>query len=129
MIFDVPQFLDVETKIIGPLSFKGMIYVSGSAAALFGLIWFFNITIGIILAAPIVILGIALAFYRPNNRPFVYRIQIFFRYIFSPKKYRWEMDKVGDPNSELLKDIEAAQKNIPNINKISNTLNVLNNKN
>lgn len=128
MLFEVPQFLDIETKVVGPLGFKGLIYVIGSVAALLGAVWLFGFIIGLIVSMPLVILGILLAFYRPNNRPFVYMIEAFIKYFASAKKYRWMKTQINNPHEQLIKDINVAQKNLQSISKKSGLLDASSNK-
>lgn len=91
MQFHVPQFIDVEDKIFGPLSAKQFFYLAGAAGAFF---IFFSLTesifLGLILSSPIIALGLALAFYRINNRPFINIIEAAFKYITKPRLFIWK---------------------------------------
>jgi len=90
MRYQVPQFIDVEDTIIGPLSFKQFLYLGGGL----GLGYLSYIYLPGFLAIPIgltfVGLGISLAFVKINNKPFVYMAEAFFRYLFNPKLYVWK---------------------------------------
>src|SRR3989338_4835230 len=69
--FSVPQFIEVEDKIFGPLSLKQFIYILGGVAAVF-IIYVFVGMLGVIfLGLPIAGLAAALAFYKVNNQPFI----------------------------------------------------------
>ena len=63
MQFHVPQFIEVEDKLFGPLSAKQFFYMGGAVGAFFV---FFTITksvfMGLIFASPIIALGSALLF-------------------------------------------------------------------
>lgn len=90
MRFQVPQFTDVEDKVIGPLTFKQFIYLAGAAGAaviLFSFLPFW-------LAAPLILLvgvfAAALAFYKVNNRPFIRVVESFLRYTLKEKLYIWK---------------------------------------
>lgn len=92
MNFQVPQFIEIEDKVFGPLSFKQFIYAAGSVGLAFLLYVFLPlplllklIPIGIILG-----LGFALAFYKINNRPFIIVLQSALRYTLNSKLYLWE---------------------------------------
>lgn len=91
MQFHVPQFIEVEDKIFGPFSAKQFFYVGGAAGAFFV---FFSITdsiiLGILLSSPIMALGLALAFYKINSRPFIHVVEAAFKYIRRPRLFIWK---------------------------------------
>lgn len=90
MQFQVPQFIEVEDKIIGPLTFKQFVWIAGSASLGFVGIRALPAIIAYPLALALVAFGLALAFYRVNNRPFIILVQSFFFYIIGPKLYLWK---------------------------------------
>ena len=70
MQFAVPQFTEVEDKLIGPLTLKQFLFLLATG----GVIMFFWSILGLsifffIFAFPFAILGIALAFGKLNGRP------------------------------------------------------------
>lgn len=91
MEFRVPQFIEVEDKIFGPFSAKQFMYIGGAGGAFF---IFYSIThsliFGVLLSAPIVALGLALAFYKINNRPFIYMLEAAFKYFTGATLYVWK---------------------------------------
>jgi len=89
MRFQVPQYIDVEDKIFGPLTVKQFIYLAGSAGIVFILYSFLPFFIAILLAAPVAALGGALAFYKVNNRPFIEVAEAAFRYVGKSHLYVW----------------------------------------
>lgn len=88
MQFQVPQFLDVEDKVIGPLTIKQFLYIAGSVGL--GYICSRIPFIGWFLALGCVGLGGALGFYRPNKKPFVNMIESAFNYIKNVRRYVWK---------------------------------------
>jgi len=52
MRFQVPQFIEVEDKIFGPLTLKQFIYLAGAGGVVFVLWRVFPIFVAIIIAAP-----------------------------------------------------------------------------
>ena len=93
MQFQVPQFLDVEDKIVGPFTLKQFLYLVGSVGLAY-MAWRFVWTgIGHILALASLALGAALAYYRPNKKPFVYMIESAFNYIKNSRRYIWQRRK------------------------------------
>jgi hypothetical protein len=89
MRFQMPQFIDVEDKIFGPFTLKQFIYIAGGAAvAVMGVV-FFGVFFGLLLTSPIIILAAALAFYKMNNRPFIFMLESAFKYFIKDKLYIW----------------------------------------
>lgn len=90
MRFEVPQFIEVEDKIIGPLTWRQFIYVAGGiGVAIISYVLlppFLFVLIGI----PIATLAGFLAFHEVNNRPFSYFLEAFFQYITNKKLYLWK---------------------------------------
>lgn len=90
MKFEVPQFIDIEDKVFGPLTFKQFVYLAG-AAGISVVIWIFvPKLIGIPLIGVCAGAGLALAFYKVNNKPFVSFLESAFRYTLAHKLYIWK---------------------------------------
>lgn len=93
MRFQVPQFIDVEDKIFGPLTLKQFIYLAGGAAAALAGVVTLGVFFGLLVTSPIVILSLALAFYRVNNRPFINVLEAAFKYALKNKLYIWKKEE------------------------------------
>ncbi|PIR82535.1 hypothetical protein COU20_01920 [Candidatus Kaiserbacteria bacterium CG10_big_fil_rev_8_21_14_0_10_59_10] len=93
MQFQVPQFIEVEDKIFGPLTFKQFVYVAGGLGAAY-LSWR---VLPIYIAAPVVLslagLGVALAFLNINGRPFIAALESGFYYVMRSKLYLWNNER------------------------------------
>ena len=75
MRYQVPQFIEIEDKIIGPLTLKQFVYLAGGAGLSY-LVYavtnpYLPIFIVVALMLPVAAFGVALAFYKINNRPFI----------------------------------------------------------
>lgn len=93
MRFEVPQFIEVEDKIFGPLTFKQFVYLAGGGG-LCVIIWIFvPKIIGIFLILAVGAFALALAFYQPNNKPFVAFVEAALRYVSSGKLYIWKKEE------------------------------------
>jgi len=92
MNFQVPQFIEVEDKIFGPLTFKQFVYVAGGVAAIFLLKSFLPLYLAIIPMAIIGVFAGALAFYKVNNRPFILVSEAAFRYLLGNRLYLWRKE-------------------------------------
>ncbi len=89
MRFEVPQFIEVEDKIFGPLTFKQFSYLAGGVGFVVILYTMVGFGLAIALGSPVLVLGIALAFFKVNNRPFVEVVRSFLLYSTNRKLYLW----------------------------------------
>ncbi len=93
MQFQMPQFIEVEDKIFGPLTLRQFVYIVGGAGACIGL-WVlmpFKI-LAIIFIIPVFAFSFALAFYKVNNKPFIDLVESAFYYFFGGKLYIWKKE-------------------------------------
>lgn len=90
MQFQVPQFIEIEDKIFGPLTARQFFYILGGGAAIFLLYVFFEFWLVIVLGAPVVALAGALAFLKVNGVPFVRMLNNAIIYFFSNRLYIWK---------------------------------------
>ena len=90
MRFEVPQFIEVEDKIVGPLTWKQFIYVAGAAGI--GLVLYLTLPFFffILFAVPVVALAGFLAFHQINNRPFSIFLESATQYMLGTKLYLWK---------------------------------------
>lgn len=89
MIFNVPQFIDIEDKIVGPLTAKQLGWIAaGAVLALLSYAMFDKSTFIVSALILAVIFG-ALAFYRPYNQPLIKFILSSIAFIIRPKMYIW----------------------------------------
>lgn len=96
MQFKVPQFIDIEDKIFGPLTFKQFIYIVGGGALCYIIFQILPIFIAVILIIPVAALAIALAFYKVNGKPFIHTLEASFRYAFQQKLYIWKRERKAE---------------------------------
>ena len=94
MRFQVPQFIDVEDKIIGSLTIKQFVYLAGGAGLIFLLYVVLPFPVVVFLGLPIGGFVIALAFYKVNNQPFIKIVEHGLKYYASPKIYLWKKEKM-----------------------------------
>lgn len=95
MRFEVPQFIEIEDKIFGPLTWKQFVYLAGGAG--FGVVVFFLLpfVFFVFLAIPVGALSAALAFYPINNRPFSVFLESIYRYFKGTRLYLWRRHTVS----------------------------------
>lgn len=90
MIFNIPQFIDKEDKIVGPLTAKQLGWMFGAGAILLALWNVLDTSAFYLSAIPIVGITAALAFYRPYNQSLVRFIYFTFLFLFREKIYVWK---------------------------------------
>ncbi|MEK7609911.1 MAG: PrgI family protein [Patescibacteria group bacterium] len=100
MRFQVPQFIEVEDKIFGPLTLKQFIYLAGGG----GLSFLIYTLLGsfILAVLPIMlVMGIsaAFAFYKVNKKPFINVVESAFKYYLGGKLYIWKKEE-NKPKTE-----------------------------
>lgn len=132
MRYEVPQFIDIEDKIFGPLTFKQALYMAGSAGLSFmiyyGLEKFVPFDMGtvvrLILASPPLAIGAAFAFVKINKRPFVRYVEAMFYFLLNPKRYIWNKKKhnFGDKNNvekkeNSLENARMEEQYVPNVSR------------
>jgi len=101
MEYQVPQFIEVEDKIIGPLTFKQFIYLAGGGGLCVILILYLPTFIGIIASIPVAALSGALAFYKVNNKTFVEVLEAGFNFYKNDRLYLWRKEKKVETESLL----------------------------
>ncbi|HEY9481038.1 MAG TPA: PrgI family protein [Candidatus Paceibacterota bacterium] len=108
MRFQVPQFIEVEDKIFGPLTIKQFIYLLGGAGVSFIIYTFVpTLVLKAVLIVPVIGFALALAFYKINNKPFINVVEAAFGYYTGGKLYIWK--KVDRPVvAKAAKETEAA---------------------
>lgn len=104
MRFEVPQFIDVEDKIFGPLTFKQAIYLAGGAGLAYVFYKIVPFPFSWLAVILFVGLGLLLAFYKLNNRTFIELAQAYLSYQIKGKLYIWRRaPKTSVPQSEVPK--------------------------
>ncbi|MBI2062644.1 MAG: PrgI family protein [Candidatus Yanofskybacteria bacterium] len=90
MRFQVPQFIETETKIVGPFTFKQFLFLAVGAVIIFILQYIIsNFTFLIVASLPIAMLFIALAFYQIDGMPLPQYLLTALSYLTGPKRYQF----------------------------------------
>lgn len=90
MEYQVPQFIEVEDKIVGPLTLKQFIYIAGAVGLCVIFFVYLPIIFAFLFAAPVVGLAAALAFYKVNGKSFIEMLEAGFNYYTSAKLFLWK---------------------------------------
>ena len=86
----VPQFIDIEDKVAGPLTWKQLGWMMAMGAIVLTLLGVLGTGAGIVVSIPVVLLFVALAFYKPNGFPMTAFIGQATLFLFRPKMAVWE---------------------------------------
>lgn len=116
MQFQVPQFIEVEDKIFGPLTFKQFIYILGGLGASY-MAWR---VLPLFLAGPIILAvaggAASLAFLEYNGRPFIISVESAFYYLVHPKLYLWNNERrAKKPVEQKTQDLAKGTVYIPRL--------------
>lgn len=91
MKFQVPQFIEIEDKIFGPLTLKQFIYLAGGGGISFVIYSIIPyLVVALFFIIPVMIFSVALAFYKINGKPFIFVVESAFKYALSNKLYLWQ---------------------------------------
>lgn len=101
MRFQVPQFIEIEDRIFGPLTVTQFIYLAGGFGFLIGMWLILPLWAALILGLPVAGLGAGLAFVKINDRPLITILEHAFEYYLRDKLYIW--DKHQKSTAELTK--------------------------
>jgi hypothetical protein len=110
MRFEVPQFIEIEDKIIGPLTWKQFVYLAGGAGILIILYLTLPFVFFAVFGLPLGALAASLAFHRINNRPFSAFLESFVSYFTKTKLYLWRKEQTPVPTEEM-----PTKADVPNV--------------
>ncbi len=118
MQFQVPQFIEVEDKIFGPLTFKQFIYILGGLGASY-MAWR---VLPLFIAAPIILIiagsAASLAFLEYNGRPFIVSVESAFYFLIHPKLYLWNNERrAKKPIEQKTQDLGKGTVYIPKLSE------------
>lgn len=93
MQFEVPQFIEIEDKIFGPLTWRQFLYIGGGIGGIIVLYVLLPFIFAVLIGLPIAALSFALAFYPINNRPFSFFVEAIYNYFLNTRLYLWRREK------------------------------------
>ena len=90
MQFQIPQFIDTEAKILGPLTIKQFLILAASIGVSFALFYVFETWLWFIFTAILVGGALATAFVKINGQPLILIGKAAFNFYWKPKLYLWK---------------------------------------
>lgn len=108
MEYQVPQFIEVEDKIVGPFTLKQFIYLAGGAGLTIVSVVYLPIYLAILIVIPVVALALALAFYKMNGKPFIQVLEAGFGYYTRDKLFLWRHTDAVAPAARAPSQVPVA---------------------
>lgn len=102
MQFHVPQFIEVESKIFGPFTFKQFAYIIGGAGLIFLIHTQLSLWLTVLLALPVGGLSLALAFLKIHGKPFIEVVEKAIKYFSGARLYIWKKPLAGRQKENIL---------------------------
>lgn len=102
MQFKVPQNIDLEDKIVGPMTLVQFLYVLSGGLIdymLFQSLYPISVWLFAILAVPIALIALALAFVKIQDQPLPYFIKAGFGFLGRPRQRLWR--RMAEPETVL----------------------------
>jgi hypothetical protein len=93
MEYQVPQFIEIEDKIFGPLTLKQFIYLAGGIGLAVVAYLYLPHAVGFPLAFIAAAAGAAFAFYRINEKPLIEIAEAAFNYLVGGRLYLWKQEE------------------------------------
>ena len=100
MQFQVPQFIETEDKIVGPLTLRQFLYLAGAGGIAFFFFFFIQTWLWLVLTALLGVIGASLAFVRINGRPLPVILRAALSFYWKPRLFLWQREK-GVAREEL----------------------------
>lgn len=100
MQFQVPQFIETEDKIVGPLSLRQFAYVGGAAVIIMFLYFLVATWLWFILSLIIASAGVSLALIKINGKPLIKLAYSAANFYWRPQIYLWQSENRVLPKTE-----------------------------
>jgi hypothetical protein len=118
MEYQVPQFIEVEDKIVGPLTLRQFIYLAGGAGLSVLIFLYIPLWVGFPLIAIVAAFSAALAFYRINGKPFIQILEAGFNFLIGSKLFIWRhADRQPTPTPITKADMRVSASSAPRLTR------------
>lgn len=117
--YQVPQFINIEDRIIGPLTLKQFFYLLGAAGIIIVGWFFLYIVLFVLIAVPIAGLFIALAFATVNGRPFPTVFTGAINYYLKPRLYLWRQTQAKQSTKSVPQPAKKGESLLGAVPKLS----------
>lgn len=117
MEYQVPQFIEVEDKIVGPLTLKQFIYLAGTGGLCVIFFMYLPFIVAVLLSLPIVAFGVALAFYKVNGKAFIEVLEAGFNYYTRSKLFLWKHEELPVQEKKAAPAVEEENRRTPKLTR------------
>ena len=95
MQFQIPQYIEHEAKIVGPLTLRQFLYIGGAGGIC--LILYFSVSLPIFILSAIILMlfSFSLAFLKVGGRPLPTYFKNFLFFLTKPKIYLWKKKEMA----------------------------------
>lgn len=107
MQFLVPKFIERETTLVGPLTFKQLLWVVGEGIFIFVFYFFLPLKIFWVVVVLAVIISAVFIFIKPGGRSLFQLIKNVGTFLLAPKRYIWQK-KTLTPDLEVVIQRQAS---------------------
>lgn len=122
MQFQIPQFIETEDKIAGPLTLKQLLYLAGVGVLIFISYFIFAFWLWSILTIIFAITGISLAFVKYNGQPLIKVASSAFGFLWKPRFFLWKREikgrTYGMPDDAILSERENLKFGMSSVKKL-----------
>jgi len=115
--FQVPQFIETEDKIVGPLTLRQFIYIGVAGLLSFFLFFLLKTWIWVVFSTSLFALASILAFIKINGQPMYIIVAYALKYFWQPRFYLWQkpelvltISEIKIPKIELVSPAVAQEK-------------------
>jgi len=115
--YQVPQFIEVEDKIFGPLTLKQFIYLAGGGGLCLLFFTLLPLYIAIPASIPVAGISLSLAFYKLNEQPLINTLEHAFTYSVGSKLYLWKQRELSDQKKEVASTVIPAAAIVPKLSQ------------
>lgn len=96
MRFNVPQFIDVEDRIVWQFSLKQFLFLIGVGAVIMVLWYLFKLWFALLIGVPLVTISLAFLLVKINGRPLTSVFSAWFTFRTNPRLYTWRKEEKND---------------------------------
>ena len=115
MQFQVPQFIDISPKIVGPLTLKQFLIIASAIVPVFILFFILNFFVWLIIALVFGGSSIAIALVKIRGQSLLKILIAAFNYFWKPRYYIWKRvdEKINPEELQNIPDIQTAKPKRP----------------
>ncbi len=92
MQFQIPQFIEVENKIVGPLTLKQFLYLAAAGGLSFLFFFIFSAWLWLFVTMFMAVIALAFAFVKYNGQPLIKIAFNAFGFLWKPRLYLWQRE-------------------------------------